>query len=97
MGERGSDVEDRGVPGFQEQRDEIAAHEVNAVEIDRDQLVPFLGRELRDRRNEIVAGIVDHRLRAPPFAGNEIAQTGDIGLLSDVGDENFRLAAMILN
>src|SRR6516225_11697355 len=65
MGEGRGHVEDRRVPRFQEQWNESAAHVEDAVEVDRDQLVPLLRREVGDGRDEIVAGIVDHRLRPP--------------------------------
>ena len=86
-----------GLLRFQQQGDEIAAHEINAVEIDRDQLAPFLGCEIGDRRDEVVAGVVDHRLGAPPFLGDEVAESSNVGLVRNVRREHLGLAPAFLD
>src|SRR5262245_47378898 len=89
-------IEDRRVLRLQQQRNEGAAHVEDAVEIDRDQLVPFLGRELGDGRDEIVAGIVDDRFGASPFLLDEVAQARDVLLLRHAGGEGFGPGAALL-
>ena len=82
-----------GILRLEQQRDEGAAHEEHAVEIDRANGVPFLGREIGDAAPEIVAGIVDDGLDRAARLGPARKLRNPI-LIRHVGGKNLARPAL---
>jgi hypothetical protein len=79
------DVDDPAPALLLHRRNRQADGVKGAGEIDRQDRIPLLDRELLDRGNMLDAGIVDEDVDAAELAAREVDHGGDVAALADVG------------